>query len=56
MKRGVHCYLFFIHYNICVLRAGEYVVDADDGLLLAVLGVADEGGAGLHPRVPATSE
>ncbi len=40
---------------LCLLIKGspEYVVDADDALLVGVLCVADERGAGLHPRVAA---
>lgn len=34
------------------LSSPQDVVDADDALLFRVLGVAYEGGAGLHPAVP----
>ena len=44
-------HLLLVHDHVAVLGPGEDVVDADDGLLLVVLGVADQGGAHLHPGV-----
>ena len=44
-------HLFVIHHHMPVLRAAQHVVDAEDGLLVLVLGVADQGGAHLHPGV-----
>ena len=38
-----------------ILVPTQHVVDADDALLVLVLGVADQGGAHLHPRVSASS-
>ena len=44
-----------VHDDVAVLVAAQHVVDADDALLVLVLGVADQRGAHLHPRVSATS-
>ena len=46
-------HLVAVHDDVAVLVAAEDVVDADDGLLVLVLGVADQRGAHLHPRVAA---
>ena len=48
-------HLVAVHDDVAVLVAAEDVVDADDGLLLVVLGVADQGGAHLHPGVATPS-
>ena len=42
----------FIHDNICVLGSTEYIVDANDCLLLTVLCVTHQGSTGLHPGIP----
>ena len=44
-------HLLVVHHHVAVLRAAQHVVDAEDGLLVLVLGVADQGGAHLHPGV-----
>ena len=49
-------YLLFIHDNICVLGSTEYIVNADDCLLLAVLRVTHQGSTGLHPGIPTSSK
>ena len=43
--------LLLVHDDVAVLRAAEDVVDAEDGLLVLVLCVADQSGAHLHPGV-----
>ena len=42
----------FIHDNICVLGSTEYIVDANDCLLLTVLCVTHQGSTGLYPGIP----
>ena len=44
-----------VHDHVGVLRPAQHVVDADDGLLVLVLRVADQGRTHLHPRVSSTS-
>jgi hypothetical protein len=48
-------HLLLGHDNAAVLGTAEDIVDTDDALFVVVLGVADQGGAGLHPRVAAPS-
>ncbi len=48
-------HLFLGHDNAPVLWTTQDIVDTDDALFVVVLGVADQGGAGLHPRVAAPS-
>ena len=48
-------HLLLVHDDMGVLGPGEDVVDADDGLLLVILGVTDQGGAHLHPGVAAAT-
>ena len=46
-------HLLSVHDDVGVLGPAEDIVDTDDALLVVVLGVADEGGTGLHPGVAA---
>lgn len=48
-------HLLPVHDHVAVLGPAQDVVHADDRLLVLVLGVADQRGAHLHPRVAATS-
>ena len=44
-------HLRLVHNHVGVLGPGEDVVDADDGLLLVILGVTHQSCAHLHPGV-----